>query len=263
MLRENVAIPHLFLFSSFFSSFSCTLGLKQFLAVTTVVSTGSGRSLNLRERGTFLSNWRNYGLKRVEQIPLLYFSLSFSIAHPGPWLLTQSWEVHSRVCVMKPSFLLEGLKRGVLGNQKVAGKPLKAAYGLLSWLPSFACVSLILNSIRKCWARNYGIDHPPIPKLGTMWDSYETLNWIEIGNTTHRRHVRTWSMNPTGSITGLKKTPKLNKHVQWDLNNNQSFNIILKMSQLKKNYSAYKESEKSELTWEKKIQIPMPTSHSC
>lgn len=55
-----------FFFFFSFSSFSCTLGLKQSLAVTTVVSMGSGRSLNLRGRGTFLSNWRNYGLKRME-----------------------------------------------------------------------------------------------------------------------------------------------------------------------------------------------------
>lgn len=198
-----------------------------------MVSTGSGRRLNLRGRGTFLLNWRNYGLKRMEQIPLLFFSLSSSIAHPGPWLLTQSWEVHSRVWLMKPSFLLEGQKRGILGNQKISGKPLKAAYGLLSWLSSFAYVYLILNSIRKCWGWNYGIDHRPTPNLDTMWDSYETLNWIEIGNTTHRRHVRTWSMNPTGSITGLKKPSKLNKHSQWDLNKNLSFNIILKISRIK------------------------------
>lgn len=132
-------------------------------------------------------------------------ALLLLILGPDFW---QSWEVRSRVWLMKPNFLLEGQKRGVLGNQKIARKPFTAAYGLLSWLPSFAYVSLILNSIRKCWGQNYGIDHPPTPNLDTMWDSYKTLKWIEIGNTIHRRHVRTWSMNPTGSITGLKKTPK-------------------------------------------------------
>lgn len=62
--------------------------------------------------------------------------------------------------------------------------PLKIAHRLLSWLPSCACLSVILNGTlrTKLWDRPL-----PSPKLDTAWDSYGihsvwlqrlcTLNW--------------------------------------------------------------------------------------
>lgn len=35
-----------------------------------MASMGAGRSLNLRGRGDFLPDWRSFGIKRVQQIPL-------------------------------------------------------------------------------------------------------------------------------------------------------------------------------------------------
>lgn len=204
MLRENVAIPQRFLLCFLFFILLHTRP-QTILGSDYSGLKGSGRSL-ISEGGEPSSQIEGtMFLREGSKFHCFPSPLALLLLTLGP----DFWHSHGKYsaeCVMKPSFLLEGQNREVVGNQKIAGKPLKAAYGLLSWLPSFACVSLILNSIRKCWARNYGLEHPPIPKLDTMWVSYETVNWTEIGNTTHRRHVRTWSMNPTGSVTGLKKT---------------------------------------------------------
>lgn len=103
--------PTSFLLSSFFPFFiSCTPGLKQCLAVAAVASVGLGRSLNLRGRESFLSNLRSYDLKRVEKTPLLFYSFCSSVA--WLWLLTQPWQVHSRMGLMKPQLSPGRLEKG-------------------------------------------------------------------------------------------------------------------------------------------------------
>lgn len=164
-----------------FSPFSCTPGLKQWLAVALM---GADRSLNLRERGTFLSNWRIYGLESGANpvaflLPLLF--CWFALTSDPVMRSTQQIGVNEA-----PSFCWKAGKgecqrtRRFQENEDLGNWPFKVAYGLLSWLPRWACVSLILNRKHKCWGLNYGIDRPPpsSPKLDTTWDSYETHNWI-------------------------------------------------------------------------------------
>ena len=108
--------------------------------------------------------------------PLLFCCLALMWA----WL----WEVYGRMGLMKPQLSAGRLKKGSPRNpedcrwMRSLGKwPLKIAHRLLSWLPSCACLCMILNGTlrTKLWDRP-----PPSPKLDTAWDSYGTHSvWLQ------------------------------------------------------------------------------------
>lgn len=71
-----------------------------------------------QRRGTFLSDWRSCGLKRLGRISLLFFSLCSSVA--WPWCRQSHGKYTAEWSYWSPSFLLEGWKRGTPGNWKTA-----------------------------------------------------------------------------------------------------------------------------------------------
>lgn len=161
MLRENVAIPQHSIFSSFFSfsSFSCTPGLKQSLAAAAVASVGAGRSLNL-QAGNFplrleeLWSQESAANPMAFLLPLLFCCLALMWA--------QSWEVNSRVGLLKPQLSAGSLEkesprqlRDCKRMRSLGNWLLKVTYGI-SWLPSCTYLSVILTAYRNTEDWNMG-----------------------------------------------------------------------------------------------------------
>ena len=131
---------------------------------------------------------------------------------------------------MKPQLSAGRLKKGSPRNpencrwMRSLGKwPLKIAHRLLSWLPSCACLSVILNSTwrTKLWDRPL-----PSPKLDTAWDSYGTHSvWLQRLCTLNWY----WKCRLQKDGQNLKCEPSWvnywlkykHQHSWWDLNRSQ------------------------------------------
>lgn len=130
------------------------------LAEAAVVSMGAGRSLNLRGRGTFLPDWRSFGVKRVRQIPL--FSSPSTLLLLGPDVGTVMGNTWQSGVNEAPAW-----KRGALENRKIAREwgAWETDY-LKLFMDSWSDFQVVhawvwfLNSIQKHWGLNYGIAHP-------------------------------------------------------------------------------------------------------
>lgn len=163
----------------------------------------------------------------------------------------QSWDVHCRVGLMKPQLSAGRLEKGSLREPKDCKRMrslgnwlLKVAYGLMSWLPSCTCMSLIPKQHTET-SRTELWDRPPLtPKLDTAWDSYETHSvWPQRVCKLNCN----WKYNPQKADHNLKCEPnwvsywlkQTHQHSQWDLNKIQSA-IIFQVSRIQSGTTQFK-----------------------
>lgn len=196
MLRENMAILHPFLFSSFFLFFILLHPRPQAM-IGSGLNGGRQEPKSQREEPFF-----QIGGAMISR----QWSKSHCFSSPSALLLVgpdfwQSRKVHSRLGLMKPQFSAGRLDKGsskepedFRSMRSLGNWPLTVAGGLLRWRPLWACVSPILNSTHKCGGLNYGTDHPQALNWtlhGTVMEHITELN-LETQSTEGKSELEVW-----------------------------------------------------------------------